>query len=278
MPVRSWKTVLIETYHAIGKKHLGLLAAGVAFYMFFAIVPALGAAVWILGLLSEPSAIRDEVDNLSNVLPQEALTLIQQQLIALTKQSAGLTVAGLINLALALFTARTAASSMIEALNDIHGVEETRGFFKVNAIAILFTVVAVITMVAAIMAVVVVPPLLSLAGLSDTYKGLIRYLRWPLLAGVAVLALAVAYCYGPARTTSRWRWLSWGSVIATLTWLIVSAGFSWYVAAFNSYDRIYGSLGAVIVLLFWFWLTAFAGLLGAQLDKQIEKNIRAGSR
>ncbi len=277
MSAGSWKIVLIETYRAIGKNHLGLLAAGVAFYMFFATIPALGAAVWILGLLSEPSAIRDEVHNLSNVLPQEALALIQQQLVALTKQSAGLSAAGLINVALALFTARTAASSMIEALNEIHGVEETRGFIKVNAIAILFTVVAVITMVAAIIAVVVVPPLLSFAGLSDTFNVLIRYSRWPLLAAVAVLALAVTYRYGPDRGNVCWRLLSWGSVVATVAWLIVSACFSWYVAAFNSYDRVYGSLGAVIVLLFWFWLTAFAGLLGAQLDNQIEQNIDAGS-
>ena len=273
MPARIWWAVLIETFQAIGKNHLGLLAAGVAFYMFFASIPALGAAIWILGLLSEPSVIRDEVDHLRNVLPQEALDLIKQQLVALISQSAGLSVAGLINLALALFTARTAASSMIEALNDIQGVEETRGFIKVNAIAILFTVIAVITMVAAIMAVVAVPPLLSFVGLSDTFNILFRYLRWPLLGGVAVMALAVTYRYGPSRPDLCWRWLTWGSVVATLVWLAVSAGFSWYVAAFKSYDRIYGSLGAVIVLLFWFWLTAFAGLLGAQLDKQIEDKV-----
>ena len=265
------KAVLVETFNAAGQNHLGLLAAGVAFYMFFAIIPGLGVAVWLLGLLTNPAAIQGEADNLRDVLPQEALSLIQQQLIALTsRQSGGVSLPGLINLVIALFTARTAASSMIEALNHVYGVQETRGIIKVNAIAVLFTIVAVITLVAAIMLAILLPELHRFASSSGPLQVLVRYLRWPLLAFLAILALAVVYRFGPDREKPSWHWLTWGSIAAASLWLVVSFGFSWYVAVFNSYDRLYGSLGAVIVLLFWFWLTAFSGLLGAQLDRQIE--------
>jgi membrane protein len=202
----SRKAVLVETFKAAGQNHLGLLAAGVAFYMFFAIIPALGVAVSLLGLLTDPAAIQEEVGNLRDVLPQEALGLIQQQVIALTSQrSTGLSLAGLINLVIALFTARTAASSMVEALNYVHGLEETRGIIKVNAIAVLFTIVAVITLVAAIMLVVLMPGLLSFAGSSGTRQLLVHYLRWPLLAILAILALAIVYRFGPDREKPGWR-------------------------------------------------------------------------
>jgi membrane protein len=125
----------------------------------------------------------------------------------------------------------------------------------------------------AIALILVVPIVPKFAGLSGIAETAIRYLRWPLLAGLMVLALAVVYRYGPNRDYARWRWVTWGSIFATLLWLAVSFGFSWYVANFNSYNRVYGSLGAVIILLFWFWLTAFSALLGAELDKQIEDQV-----
>lgn len=274
-PLREWKNILLATFYATGENHLSLLAAGVAFYMLFALVPALGAAAWLLGLWYDPAALRNEAGYLRGVLPQEALDLIQQQLAVAISRLAGLSVAGVTNLAIALFTARTAAASMIEALNTICKVEETRGIIRINAIAILFTLLAIATMLLAIAAIVVAPGIFSLAGLHYSTEFTIRYLRWPVLAAMAALALATAYRYGPDRKDGRWSWMSWGSIAAISLWLAGSISFSWYVAEFNSYNRVYGSLGAVMVVLFWFWLTAFAGLLGAQLDKQIEEQMRA---
>jgi uncharacterized BrkB/YihY/UPF0761 family membrane protein len=118
---------------------------------------------------------------------------------------------------------------------------------------------------------VAVPILLKFIGLNSFASEILRYVRWPALAAVMILALAAVYRYGPHRERAHWKWLTWGSAIATVIWLAASFGFSWYVSAFNSYDKVYGSIGAVVVLLFWFWITAFSGILGAELDNVIER-------
>ena len=267
----EWKALLSNVYKAMGADQLSLLAAGVAFYALFAVFPGLGAGTWLFGLLADPGQIKQQLDSLRDVIPAEAYDLIQKQLIALTsKQSAGFSLAGIISLLVALYSARLAASSMMQALNAVYKVKETRGFIETNGIAILFTVVAIIVFLLAIALLVVMPTIFNLIGFPPLIEKLVRYLRWPGLAGLVVLALALTYRYGPSRKNVHWRWITWGSVTATAIWLIASFGFSWYVSAFGSYDRIYGSLGAVVVLLFWFWLTAFSALLGAEIDKAIE--------
>jgi membrane protein len=267
----QWKSLLFRLYKAIGSDQVGLLAAGVAFYALFALFPALGAATWLFSLLADPHSIQQQANNLREVVPAEAYKLIEQQLVALaSEKSAGFSVAGVISLLVALYSARLAASSMMQALNMIYKVEETRGFIKTNAIAILFTVVAIVGFLLAIAVLVVLPALFSFIGFPPLVESLVRYLRWPLLAALAIIGLAVTYRFGANRKTARWRWVTWGSITATVIWLIASFGFSWYVSAFGSYDRVYGSLGAVVILLFWFWLTAFSALLGAEFDRLIE--------
>lgn len=267
----EWKDVLVCTLNGIGNSHATLYAAGVAFYMLFSLFPALGAATWLLGLMIDPEIIRGMTVYLHDILPDQALVLVQQQLISLTEEpGTGISIVGITNAAIALFTARTAAASMIEALNTIYAVEETRSILKLNAVAIMFTAVAIVAMIAAIGFVLVVPTVLALLHPDDAVGRLLRLLRWPVLGGLTILALAVIYHYGPNRQNVQHRWFTWGSVIATVIWLAASVGFSWYVEEFNSYNRVYGSLGAVVILLFWFWLTAFMGLAGAQFDKQLE--------
>jgi len=140
----QWKSLLWKVYTAIGADKLGLLAAGVAFYALFAIFPGLGAAIWLFGLFADPGSIQQQLNNVRDVLPAEAFDLIQKQLVALTsKQSAGFSITGIISLLVALYSARLAASSMMEALNAVYKVDETRGFVEANAIAVLFTLACV---------------------------------------------------------------------------------------------------------------------------------------
>jgi membrane protein len=263
--------ILLRAWHGQSSHNTSLLAAGVAFYALFAIFPGLGAATWIFGLLANPATVENQLHSLKDVLPPEAWELIDNQLKVLTSQSTGISVAGIVSLFVALYSARLAASSMMQALDVVYGIEETRGFLATNAIALLFTLMAIGILLIAIGVLVGVPIFLGYVGLSSISAGLIRYVRWPALAVLMALALAITYRFGPNRKSARWRWLTWGSASATVLWLIASAGFSWYVAAFNSYDKIYGSIGAVVILLFWFWLTAYAGLLGAELDNAIAR-------
>ena len=265
------KAIVMDTFANVGKHDTSLLASGVAFYAMFALFPALAAATWIFGLVANPATIHDQLNSLRGVLPQEAWQIIDTQLNTLTSKSTSFSLAGIIGLLIAIYSARAAASSMMGALNVVYSTEDERGFIKTNAIAILFTVLAIVILLLAVGVLVVLPILFNFVGINSFAAEIIRYVRWPALAVVMILALAVVYRYGPHRERARWKWLTWGSATATVIWLIASFGFSWYVAAFNSYDKTYGSIGAVVVLLFWFWITAFSGLLGAELDNVIER-------
>jgi len=268
---RELKTIMMDTFANLGKHDTSLLAAGVAFYAMFALLPALAAATWIFGLLADPATIHDQLNNLKGVLPQEAWQIIDTQLNTLTSKSTSFSLAGIIGLLIAIYSSRTAASSMMGALNVVYSTQDNRGFFTTNAIAISFTLVAIVILLLAVGALVVLPILFNFVGLNSFAAEIIRYVRWPALAIVMIMALAVVYRYGPHRERAVWKWLTWGSATATVLWLIASLGFSWYVAAFNSYDKVYGSIGAAVVLLFWFWITAFSGLLGGELDNVIER-------
>jgi membrane protein len=275
---RNWKGVFVSTLCGISDNHVSLYAAGIAFYMLFSLFPALGAATWFLSLLVDPVVIKQIPEQLRHVIPDEAIDLIQNQLTALTSNAGtSLSIVAITNAAIALFTARNAAASMMEALNTIHGAENTRSIVKFNAVAVMFTAVAICAMAAAIFLILATPAVLALMSPNNTAGHLLRLLRWPALALLATLALSSAYHYGPSWRNARWRCFTWGSVTATAIWLAASFGFSWYVSEFNSYNRVYGSLGAVAILLFWFWLTAFAGLAGAQLDKEIAERAEARS-
>jgi membrane protein len=265
------KAIVTETLSNTGKHNASLLAAGVAFYAMFALFPALAAATWIFGLLASPAAIHDQLNTLRDVLPQEAWQIIDTQLTSLASKNTSFSFAGIVGLFISIYSARAAASSMMGALNAVYATEDTRGFIKTNAIAILFTVLAIFVLLLAIAVLVAVPILFNFVGLNYFAWEIIRYVRWPALGAVMILALAAVYRYGPDRERAHWKWLTWGSATATLLWLIASLGFSWYVSAFNSYDKVYGSIGAVVVLLFWFWITAFSGILGAELDNVIER-------
>lgn len=274
-PSQGWKAILSATFSGIGNDHLSLLAAAIAFYMLFAIFPALAAATSIFGLLADPNTLNQQLEQLRSILPNEAWTIIHNQLTGLVSRGSGsLSLATIVSLVIALYSARLAASSMMESLNLVYKLEETRGFLKTNAIALAFTAVAIVVALLAIALVIVAPIIFSVIGLSGIAGTFIGYLRWPFLFVLVALGLAITYRYGPDREHANWRWVTWGSISATILWLIASLGFSWYVAAFNSYDRVYGSIGAVVILLFWFWLTAFSALLGAELDKQIEDHAR----
>jgi membrane protein len=277
LSLRAWWVVLRETYHAIGIDRLSLLAAGVAFYMLFAVFPGLTALISLYGLLADPASVKDQLEGMHGILPEQAWSLISKQLVSITSGSGkGLSLTGIISLLFALYSTRLAATAVMDALNAIYDVRETRSFIQVNLLALLFTIGAIIGLIFFIAAIVFAPIALDFIGLGPMADLLIRYLRWPAVALAMVAGLTISYRYGPARPLPTRHWLTWGAVLATILWLIASIGFSWYVAEFGSYDKVYGSLGAVIILLFWFWLTAFVVLLGAELDVQIAHQMLHG--
>jgi membrane protein len=176
----------------------------------------------------------------------------------------------MIGLLISLWSANAAMKSLFDTLNIVYGEQEKRGFFKLNAISLGFTLAGIVFVLTALGAVVVIPIVLQYVGLSKTADLLIRIVRWPALFVAVAIALACIYRFGPSREAPRWRWISWGSAAATVLWLAASALFSWYAANFGTFDQTYGSLGAVVGFMTWLWISAIVILLGAELNAEME--------
>jgi membrane protein len=187
-----------------------------------------------------------------------------------TKGSQTLGLTFLIGLGVSLWSANAAMKSLFDTLNIAYAEEEKRGFVKLNAMSLSFTVGGVVFVLAALGAIVVVPVILNYVGLSDVGDLLLRVGRWPAMYLILTFALSVIYRYGPDREAPRWRWITWGSAIAALLWLAVSALFSWYAANFGNFNETYGSLGAVVGFMTWLWISAMVILLGAEIDAAME--------
>ena len=272
MPAGGWKDVAVRTWRESSKDNVGLVAAGVAFYGFLALVPMLGAIVLTYGLVAEPQTVVEHVQSLTTVLPAQVAGLVGEQLMNVVQTSGGKKGLGLVAaLAIALWGARNAAGSIVIALNIAYEEEEKRGFLKVTLLALAMTVGAVIVAFLAMGAVAVLSFLHHL--FPDTSPAAIvawKILSYALLGVAAAAAIATLYRYGPSREKAKWTWITPGSAFAAVTWLLLTLGFGFYVANFGNYDATYGSLGAVVVLLTWMYLSAYVLLFGAELNSELE--------
>ena len=275
IPGRGWRDILTRVKDQIAADNVSLIAAGVAFYAMLAIFPALSALVSIYGLVMDPASVESQVQQLGTILPSAAQSIIEQQLTSVAAQPQG--AIGLVaigSLLLALWSATKGTKAMMTALGIVYKADEERGFLKFNGLALLLTVCAVVAAVVTLALIVVVPALLGTVGLGDTAQWLVSVLRWPVLLIVVMLGLAVLYRYGPCRRVARWEWATWGATAAVLLWIAASVLFSWYVSNFGSYNETYGSLGAVVILLLWFYLSAYVFLLGAEVNAEMEHHTR----
>lgn len=271
IPRQGWRDITLRVKEETTRDNLSIIAAGVAFYALLALFPALAALVSIYGLVADPAQVSQQLAGISQMLPQEAYQIIDRQLSSVAASAGGaLTIGAIGGLLLALWSAAKGMKAVLLALDITYDEEEKRGFFKFNGLALLLTLGAVLFVILSLGLIAILPALLGQLGLPETAQSLLAGLRWPLLALLVVLALAVLYRFGPDRDQPRWRWVSWGAVLATALWLVVSALFSWYVSNFGNYQETYGAMGAIIILLMWFYITAFVVLLGAEINAEME--------
>jgi membrane protein len=204
-------------------------------------------------------------------LPAGAVEILHEQVTKVAaKGDAKLSLGFMTGLAVALWSANAGMKAIIDALNVVYDEKEKRTFVKLNLLSLLFTLVAILSLMVAVTAIVIVPVVFSMVGLSTFFSFLIIAVRWPLFFVLATVALAAIYRYGPSRREARWQWLSIGSVAAAAGWLISSVLFSWYIANFGAYNATYGSLGAAVGMMMWMWISAIVILLGAQLNAEVE--------
>jgi membrane protein len=271
IPAKGWKDILLRVYRGISEDRILLVAAGVTFYILLAIFPGIAALISIYGLFAEPASIASHLDTIANVAPGGAIDVLRDEMTRLASQ--GGTTLGLgflISLLISLWTASSGIKGLFDALNIVYGEEEKRRFVVYYMTALAFTLAAIVFTLVSIGIVVLLPTVLNFIPLPGGTDLLVKALRWPILFVLTALALAVLYRYAPSRTQARWRWVTWGSVLATVMWIAASILFSWYVANFGSYNKTYGSLGAIIGFMTWIWISITVVLLGAKLDAEME--------
>lgn len=269
---RGWRQILVRTWKASGDDQAPLLAAGVAFFGFLAVVPTLIAAILVYGLAFNPADITRQLSSLQGVIPAAAIEgVIQPQMEQVTSTSSGgLTFGLVIALGTALWSASGAVGNLISAISVAYGThdsESRRSFVAKRAMALTMTFGAIVTFVVMVALLAVVPAVLDLDGALGV---LVDAARWVLLVAVFLVGLGVLYRYSPQRARPRIVWISPGAVAATAIWLVASAGFSLYTTL-GGYGSSYGALAGVVVLMMWLYLTCYAALLGAELNAEVER-------
>jgi membrane protein len=253
-----------------------LLAAGVAFYAFLAIFPALIAVVSIYGLFADPSAIATRLNSMAAALPSQAKQVIIDQVTALTTRGRSTLGIGLIvSVVIALWSASAGVSNLLTAINVAYDEEEKRGFVKKRLLSLGLTLGAIVFMVIVLGLVAVLPPLLKAVFGAGALRWILQILGWLILVVLVAAVLAIIYRLAPDRDAPKMRWVSVGAVVATVIWLVASIGFSIYASTFGNYAKTYGVFAGIVILLFWLWLTMYAILLGAEINAESEQQTAA---
>ena len=271
VPPKGWLDILVRTGRKISADNITIVAAGVAFYSFVAVVPALAALIGIYGLVSDPSQVGQQITAFARILPHEVLPLLEQQLRRITSNTHTASWSTAIGLLITLYSSASATKAVIQGLNIAYSEREKRNFFKLNAMALLLTLCVIVGAIVAVALVAVIPAVLQNLSFGGHIDVALNWARWPILVLGFISGLSVVYRYAPSRQDAKWSWVSWGAAIATLLWLIASGLFSFYVAKFGSYDKTYGSLAAIVVFLMWLYLSALVVLIGAELNAEMER-------
>lgn len=266
IPASGWKDVAVRVKDEFAADHVTLSASGVAFHAFLALVPLLIAAVSIYGLVADPSNVTSLVDRLGSGVPRQVRDLIEQQLTSIVDSgSSALGIGAVVGLVAALWSASSGMSHLMEAINVAYDEDvDDRPFWKKRGIALALTLLVIAFLA-------IVSSILGVASAADGALGIVLIVLAGILAAVSMMGvLATIYRYATDRDEPEWSWVSVGAAIAVVGWLIASAAFTFYVSRFASYNETYGSLGAIVVVLLWMFISALVILVGAEINAELE--------
>jgi membrane protein len=268
----------------IGKRVLGQIvedrvlaeAAAVTFYTLLALFPAIAALISLYGLVADPATIEKHLSMVSGVVPDGGMQIITAQIHSLAAAGhKALGFGAIAGLFVSLWSASAGVRALFDALNAVYEEKEQRGFFRRVLVSLAFTLGGLLFVVLAVGAIVAIPVVLDYAGLKSSTDLLLSVARWPILLAAVTFMLAMIYRFGPSRARAKWRWVSWGSGVAAVVWVLASAGFSWYAANFGTFNRTYGSLGAAVGFMTWIWISTIILLIGAELNAEMERQTEA---
>ena len=272
IPARGWWAVAKRAASGFNGDRIMAEAASITFYGLLALFPALASLISIYGLFTDPSHLGDQLASLNGVVPGGGIDIIKQQVGALTSSgSKALGFGAVVGLLTSLWSANAGMKSLFDALNVVYHEHEDRSFVRLTLVSLSFTLGMIAFLILALLAVVALPIALNTIGFGSVAKTLLDLGRWPVMLVVLVGALSLIYRYGPSRNAARWQWISWGAAAASVAWVLVSIGFSFYVSHFGSYNKTYGSLGAVIGFMTWIWISSIVILMGAEVNAELEQ-------
>ena len=275
IPAKGWWQVTRRAFKESSADNVGILAGGIAYAAFLALFPALIAGISLFGLVADPATIAQQAEGVLAALPETAQPLLRDQIVALTQTPSGaLSFSLVVSILLALWSASAGTSSLMTGINIAYDEQESRNFLKLRGTALLLTLGAIVFMLLALALVAVVPALLNALQLGTFINVIVQIVRWALLVVLVVVALAVVYRMAPDRDAPQFKWTSIGALVAAALWVLASLGFSFYVNNFGSYNKTYGALAGVVVLLLWLYLTSYIILLGAEINAESEKQTR----
>ena len=265
-----WR-VAKRVYREFFDDSIPTVAGGITFFLLLALFPAVGSLVSLYGLVADRQDVARNLAAISDFMPEGAVTVLGAELKRLTAQPpATLSIGFLISTVIALWSASGGVKALMEGLNVAFEVQETRSFIRLSVNGLIFTAAGLTFALAAITIGVVLPVLIGSWTLGPTLTPVLRILLWPLALFCCALVLAVVYRFGPNRKNPQWRWITWGSSIATLCWLAGTQVFSWYALHYGSYNQVYGDAGELVGFLVWVWLSMMIVLLGAEINSELE--------
>lgn len=271
--------MLLSVKREVIKDNLTMIAGDVAFSGVIAIFPILIAIILLYGLVFDPRDVAQQLHALSATLPGAARTLLYEQMREIVDSPrAGLSLGLFVSFLTTLIAGSSGMHALIDGINLAYDEAETRSYVRVRVRAVALTVGVILFTILAVASIALLPHLLELVGLEPASRLLIELGRWPVLALVLIVGLSILYRYAPNRAQPTWHWLSVGGVVATLLWLIASAGFAAYAASFGNYNKTYGTLAGIVVFMLWVYFSALAILLGAELNAELERRAGASAK
>jgi membrane protein len=273
---RRWRRVLWRTVQSMTSMDTSMRCAGVAYFGFLSMIPAVATVVLLIGLFAKPSFLADMVGRLDGLVPDLALEVLAGQLVALLDQPrAGLGVGLLISSVIAIWSGSRGVAALMFATSRTRSEPEKRNIVSAVGISILTTLLAGLGMIAVLTLVAVIPAYFSVLPWLGAHEALLLLLRWPLLLGLGVLGIAAFYRFAPDRKSHRARWIWPGAIIAAVLWLLACAIFSFYVERLGNFEATFGSLATAIVLLLWMYNSALITVLGATINAELERETLA---
>ncbi len=271
IPAKGWKDALVRVKNEVSEDRLSLVAAAMAYYALLAFVPALTSVILLYAWINDPAEISKQISEVSRFLPAEAQTILKDQLTSLSsKASSTLGLSAIGSLLFSLWSASKGSTAVMDAMNIIYDEKEERSFFRRTAMAVWMTLLGAMLSIVAMLVVVGLPPIIANFHFPTLFESLAAGFGWIVLLFIFSFYLSFAYRFGPCREKAKWSWVSRGSIIASVLWAVTSLLFSWYAAKFGNFNKTYGSLGAVVVLMTWFYLSSFIILLGGEINSELE--------